>query len=85
MAFKNQSTVGMDDSDGSEEENTFSGSMFHGDGESQKLLEKHGIQGGIENTAMGTIDSILISLWDIGGQSLRYKRITSNLVPHPPV
>jgi hypothetical protein len=34
---------------------------------------------------METFDSVLISLWDIGGEGLRYKRIMSNLVPHPPV
>jgi hypothetical protein len=38
---------GSDDSEESSEENTFSGNMFHSAGEPQKILKRHGIQGGI--------------------------------------
>jgi hypothetical protein len=42
-------------------------------------------RGGVYNKDTNTIDATNISIWEVGGTEMRYNRIYSQLVPHPPM
>lgn len=67
----------------SEEEDIFDGNLFDEKTdkiENPKELQmvkpnKSKIQAGVENDEFDTIDTVLISIWDVSGHLMRYRRI----------
>ena len=59
--------------------------MFKND--PKKLLPdaENNLSKGVKNEITQTKDSVLISIWDIKGSQMRYRRMISTLVPHPPI
>jgi hypothetical protein len=69
--------------EGDEMKTGFDGNMFKG---SAKIMDPTpDKREGVYNESTGTIDSVLFSIWDVSSNDLRYKRIISYQIPHPPI